>query len=213
MVMGMPTFPSSKKVIVCTPRSSRAPLTTTLLAAPIRVRLQPKLAAKDMGISCRETETPARLLTLMTMGSSMATTATPLQTEEMTAATSMNAIMMPFSEVPVTLTSTSAILEAMPVWNRAEPTTIMAATRTIVLPENAEKSFAGSMMPHITSTLPPSMDTKAAGSLSVTKKKTITNNTVNVIIAGLIDFPPNKCLFCLFTDRRQIQRRKFVMFV
>lgn len=46
-VMGMPTLPSSKKDMVSTPRSSRAPLTTTLLAAPIRVRLQPKLAAKD----------------------------------------------------------------------------------------------------------------------------------------------------------------------
>ncbi|CAN4012410.1 permease prefix domain 1-containing protein, partial [Dysosmobacter welbionis] len=174
METGMPTLPSSKKVIVGTPRSSRAPLTTTLLAAPISVRLQPKLAAKDMGISCRETETPARWLTLMTMGSSIATTATPLHTAEIIVATSIKAIMMPFSDVPVNLTRTSAILAAMPVWKRAEPTTIIAATRTMVLPEKALNNSAGSMIPHNTKTLPPSIATRAAGSFSVTKNTTIT---------------------------------------
>ena len=185
--MGIPTLPSSKTSERKQPRSSRAPLTTTLLAAPISVRLQPKLAAKDMGISWRDTEIPARWLTLITMGSSMATTATPLHTAEIMVATSMNAIIMPFSEVPVSLTRMSAIFAAMPVWNRVEPTTIIAAIKTMVLPENALNNCAGSIIPHNTKTLPPSMDTRAAGSFSVTKNTTITSRTNRVITAGLIN--------------------------
>ena len=98
------------------------------------------IAAKDIGISCLETETPARWLTLITMGRSIATTATPLQTAEIMVATNINATIIPFSDVPVTFTRMSAILAAIPVWNKAEPTTIMAAIRTIVLPEKALNS-------------------------------------------------------------------------
>jgi len=122
----------------------------------------------------------------MTMGSSIATTATPLHTAEIIVATSIKAIMMPFSDVPVNLTRTSAILAAMPVWKRAEPTTIIAATRTMVLPEKALNNSAGSMIPHNTKTLPPSIATRAAGSFSVTKNTTITSRTNSVITAGLI---------------------------
>ena len=184
MHMGRPTLPSSKKVKGAAPRDSSCPLTTTLLAAPTRVRLQPKLAAKASGIIWRDTDTPAFMLIPITIGRSMATTATPLQMEDRMVAT-----RIPFSDVPVTLTIMLLIFSAIPVWNSAEPITIIAASSTMVLPEKALNRFSFGSTPANTRATAPNMEVRANGSLSVTKKNAMIVSTMSEMIAGAICYP------------------------
>ena len=99
--------------------SSMSPAVLTLLAAPMRVRLQPTDAANESGISCLETETPAFMLIAITMGSIIATTPTPEHIDERRSATLTVARIIPFSVVPVIFTMISASLSATPVWNSA----------------------------------------------------------------------------------------------
>ena len=127
----------------------------------------------------------------------MATTATPLQMEDRMVAARTVAIRIPFSDVPVTFTITLLIFSAIPVWNSAEPITIIAASRTMVLPEKALNRFSFGSTPANTRATAPNMEVRANGSLSVTKKNAMIVSTMIEMIAGAICYPLLLSMICI----------------
>ena len=81
------------------------------------------------------------------------------------------------------------IFSAIPVWNSAEPITIIAASSTMVLPEKALNRFSFGSTPANTRATAPNMEVRANGSLSVTKKNAMIVSTMSEMIAGAICYP------------------------